>query len=1274
MRIFNKFIESKKEPSNKNDIWFDGSVFRIYKEEEWQAFTVNLNDANEIAKLKDELYEFLYDEAKPTVEEAKQAAATIQEYVDKAIDALVLAQQSLANSESAITEATALKSQTEQLIEQGNIVVENANKATDNANETSSNIKAIWDDLFVEINNSIASANEAAINANTAAETIDSKVESLQTQFDNHDTLIEDLQENKADVSGYYPKLSVGQADNLPDRGDVTEGLIGFRESAGADNSIEDGTANVQELLGNSVVWNQLILRTYKTTTYNGVTFTVNEDGSVVANGTASATAYIVIKNNFLTDASHKYAVFGTPSGGSTTTFYFGNGNALNDKDGNGSIVSGQGSTSTFACRVQSGITVTNAVYRPRLYDLTQMFGAGNEPNTIEEFYARIPMGVDLNAYNEGEVLGVNIKGIKSVNDNAWDEEWVANANTIISKNFNRCIGGETYHVRINNADYDDIRFWVAVRWFDKNKNQIQEDYCNNKSVVSPSNAWYFKISTNSSTYVYGNTYNHDICIRLAHSGYKTEYVPHEEAESSFDLTPYFPNGMHGINGVRDSATKSKATRRFGMVKMKDLSWSYFAAYGFYATVPSDMVVGNLNYLIERPYTKFANPDRVTWEGLDKSVANGIAVIGTSWARFLVIKDSAYTDAASFKASFTDDDILIYELATPIETEIDPQLNMNYKVWDFGTEEILTDSKSALVLARTIYGFNATDTIRGNKEKIKNNEERIRELESEAVRGDDYQPNLSVGLADNLAGVDVVDSEVNFRRSGGGAITDGVARIEAIKGNSVVWNQRYPTGWERKAIGLNIVSAHSKIEISGTLNNTYFNLLPFTANIPGHIYAFALNDAAVFNGLTFALMNRTNSNSATIANGAALFIYTNTIEQSQLATNIGIIGLEVGRDISTIIKLAQYDLTKMFGAGNEPTTIEEFYSRIPMGVDLNAYNEGEVIHMDVQSIESQGVNAWDGELEKGRITNGEDDNANQTMARSMGYINIIPNTAYYATCKYLFYAFFYDEDKNLISNTNSVKTFTTPSNARYLRFFLYNSNGTVELDTQVCINISDTSINGNYFPYIKRVEDLSIIRNYFPQGMKSAGSAHDEIRYNKATQKWEMVQRIGTKDMSEIKWVQRASESLFYAEVPLSFTEFRPAYNKSLVCARYATNKTSEILQGLQDREILLYNGASYPLLGVKDSAYTDAASFKAAMAGVMLYYELAEPIVTELDAEDQFKDLDYQVWNCGTEKAIAEGISAPLAADITYGFNAIGKIKELEEAIKALQTKVASL
>ena len=34
MRIFNKIIDSNKEPLNYNDIWFDGTSFRIYKEGE----------------------------------------------------------------------------------------------------------------------------------------------------------------------------------------------------------------------------------------------------------------------------------------------------------------------------------------------------------------------------------------------------------------------------------------------------------------------------------------------------------------------------------------------------------------------------------------------------------------------------------------------------------------------------------------------------------------------------------------------------------------------------------------------------------------------------------------------------------------------------------------------------------------------------------------------------------------------------------------------------------------------------------------------------------------------------------------------------------------------------------------------------------------------------------------------------------------------------------------------------------------------------------------
>lgn len=41
-----------------------------------------------------------------------------------------------------------------------------------------------------------------------------------------------------------------------------------------------------------------------------------------------------------------------------------------------------------------------------QIYDLTQMFGAGNEPVTVEKFYERIEgIPVDIYAYNPGELI-----------------------------------------------------------------------------------------------------------------------------------------------------------------------------------------------------------------------------------------------------------------------------------------------------------------------------------------------------------------------------------------------------------------------------------------------------------------------------------------------------------------------------------------------------------------------------------------------------------------------------------------------------------------------------------------------------------------------------------------------------------------------------------------------------------------------------------------------------------------------------------------------------
>jgi hypothetical protein len=58
--------------------------------------------------------------------------------------------------------------------------------------------------------------------------------------------------------------------------------------------------------------------------------------------------------------------------------------------------------------------------------------------------------------------------------------------------------------------------------------------------------------------------------------------------------------------------------------------------------------------------------------------------------------------------------MLYYELEAPTTAEIDPPLNLSYKVSDFGTERVMvpTGEMTAPVPMQIVYGLNAVDTLR----------------------------------------------------------------------------------------------------------------------------------------------------------------------------------------------------------------------------------------------------------------------------------------------------------------------------------------------------------------------------------------------------------------------------------------------------------------------------------------------------------------------------------------------------------------------------------
>ena len=45
----------------------------------------------------------------------------------------------------------------------------------------------------------------------------------------------------------------------------------------------------------------------------------------------------------------------------------------------------------TVFSRFNNGVIVSNITFKPQLFDLTEMYGAGNEPTTVEEFREKFP-------------------------------------------------------------------------------------------------------------------------------------------------------------------------------------------------------------------------------------------------------------------------------------------------------------------------------------------------------------------------------------------------------------------------------------------------------------------------------------------------------------------------------------------------------------------------------------------------------------------------------------------------------------------------------------------------------------------------------------------------------------------------------------------------------------------------------------------------------------------------------------------------------------------
>lgn len=446
---------------------------------------------------------------------------------------------------------------------------------------------------------------------------------------------------------------------------------------------------------------------------------------------------------------------------------------------------------------------------------------------------------------------------------------------------------------------------------------------------------------------------------------------------------------------------------------------------------------------------------------------------------------------------------------------------------------------------------------------------------------DGYYESMRVGTADNLTSKGDATEEVFMSRRAGGdnQIEDGSASIKRIKGYSVVGNQLWDTDGKMGQFVLNQTQLYN-IDINGrsiritskgsgvTSNSLVVGTYTWTNNRVGHKYLIAIpvtdNTFAADNSWVLSLTSEIISKAIYLSPG----LQTSIIEVTKPTQGISIAprfnnkALEEGQTLS-IDYVNIFDLTQMFGSGNEPSTPEDFAKRLGYSsiddVPYIPYNEGEIVS----------------------------------------------------------------------SFAEGIKTTDTEGKVSERKW-------------------SET------------------LKKYFPDGLKSAGSAYDEITPTKA------VKRIGMLNLGKFDWLQTgANRKTSWTAKNIRFHGIiaTPSNNDevaNLVCAKYLTSTDNVAEFQREDKVVALSNRST---LYIYDSAYETATpeQFKQSLQGVMLYYEMPTPEETAYDE----LNLTEQVSEGGTEEAIiTDGkTSTPLRADIVYPIDAYNTIKANKTHIGTLSS-----
>ena len=265
---------------------------------------------------------------------------------------------------------------------------------------------------------------------------------------------------------------------------------------------------------------------------------------------------------------------------------------------------------------------------------------------------------------------------------NVWDEEWEVGeyhidsgvktgSAGVRSKNPIRIVGGAQYRLYAKTAAASNN---IGFCFYDADGNYISGGVSSqtfrNVIVTAPQNARYLNFFVPNSWY--GSTYNHDISINYP----STDHDYHESHAKSYPISWQSEAGT--VYGGTLDVVSGLLTVDMAMVDLGTLTWTYDNSGFFYRLFDDKANTENIvcsvykNVGLKSDYDMTHNVD-------DKVIGSGI-----NNPKYVLVRDTAYTDAATFKSAMSGVQ-LVYELAIPqtyqlTPTEVKSILGLN-NVW-----------------------------------------------------------------------------------------------------------------------------------------------------------------------------------------------------------------------------------------------------------------------------------------------------------------------------------------------------------------------------------------------------------------------------------------------------------------------------------------------------------------------------------------------------------------------------------------------------------------